>query len=61
VIVGNHFLVLFHLVAKPWQLGSIGGGYAPSTTWLIALQLVLLIPIAIWLSRRRLKNGRGVG
>jgi LuxR family transcriptional regulator, maltose regulon positive regulatory protein len=25
--VGNLFLVPFYLVAKPWQLGSVGGGY----------------------------------
>jgi hypothetical protein len=25
--VGNLFLAHFYLVAEPWQLGSVGGGY----------------------------------
>jgi hypothetical protein len=59
-IVGNLFLVLFFLVAKPWQLGSVGGGYGTINDLLIALQLVLLIPIVIWLSRRRPKMAAAV-
>ena len=53
--MGNLFLVLFFLVAKPWQLGNVGGGYGTINDLLIALQVVLLIPIVIWLSRRRPK------
>jgi hypothetical protein len=50
-IVGNVYLVLFYLVAKPWQQGSVGGGYGTINDWLAALQLVLLIPIVVWLGR----------
>jgi hypothetical protein len=50
-IVGNVYLVLFYLVAKPWQPGSVGGGYGTINDWLAALQLVLLIPVVVWLGR----------
>jgi hypothetical protein len=50
-IVGNVYLVLFYLTAKPWQPGSVGGGYGTINDWLAALQLVLLIPVVVWLGR----------
>jgi hypothetical protein len=50
-IGGNVYLVLFYLVAKPWQPGSVGGGYGTINDWLAALQLVLLIPVVVWLGR----------
>ena len=51
-IVGNVYLVLFYLVAKPWQPGSVGGGYGTINDWLAALQLVLLIPVVVWLGQQ---------
>ena len=61
-IVGNVYLVLFYLVAKPWQPGSVGGGYGTINDWLAALQLVLLIPVVVWLGRlTRIEKWRGGG
>ena len=51
-IVANVYLVLFYLTAKPWQPDSVGGGYGTVNDWLIPLQLVLLIPIVIWLGQQ---------
>ena len=51
-ILGNVYLVLFYLVAKPWQPGSVDGGYGTINEWLVALQLMLLIPVVIWLGQQ---------
>jgi hypothetical protein len=51
-IVANVYLVLFYLVAKPWQPGSVGGGYGTINDWLVALQLALLIPVVVWLGQQ---------
>jgi hypothetical protein len=51
-ILGNIYLVLFYLVAKPWQPGSVGGGYGTVNDWVAALQLVLLIPVVVWLGQQ---------
>ena len=51
-IVGNVYLVLFYLTAKPWQPDSVGGGYGTINDWLIPLQLALLIPTVIWLGQQ---------
>ena len=51
-ILANVHLVLFYLTAQPWQPGSVGGGYGTINDWLIPLQLVLLIPIVIWLGQQ---------
>lgn len=56
---GNVYLVLFYLTAKPWQPDSLARqvegdptGYGTINDWLIPLQLVLLIPIVIWLGQQ---------
>jgi hypothetical protein len=51
-ILGNVYLVLFYLVAKPWRPGSVGGGYGTINDWLGALQLALLIPVVLWLGQQ---------
>ena len=51
-ILANIYLVLFYLTAKPWQPGSVGGGYGTINDWLIPLQLILLIPMVIWLGQQ---------
>jgi hypothetical protein len=58
-ILGNVCLVLFYLTAKPWQPDSVPRqvksdptGYGTINDWLIPLQLVLLIPIVIWLGQQ---------
>jgi hypothetical protein len=64
-VVANLYLVLFYLTAKPWQPDSVARqvkgdptGYGSINDWLIPLQLVLLIPIVIWLSQQtRIEKG----
>jgi hypothetical protein len=58
-IVANVYLVLFYLTAKPWQPDSLARqvegdptSYGTVNDWLIPLQLVLLIPIVIWLGQQ---------
>jgi hypothetical protein len=58
-ILANVYLVLFYLTAKPWQPDSVARqvkgdptGYGIVNDWLIPLQLVLLIPIVIWLGQQ---------
>jgi hypothetical protein len=58
-ILGNVYLELFYLTAKPWQPDSLARqvkgdptSYGTINDWLIPLQLVLLIPIVIWLGQQ---------
>jgi len=58
-IVANVYLMLFYLTAKPWQPDSVARqvegdptGYGTVNDWLIPLQLVLLVPIVIWLGQQ---------
>jgi hypothetical protein len=51
-IVGNLYLVLLYLVDKPWQPGSVDGGYGTINDWLVTLQLALLIPVVVRLGQQ---------